>query len=112
MNIIKLCMARGEVEIIQLRLIVETRPHFMEASMKVGLNKAAKLIQRLKRPRVRLYSLLSSGIVARGTTYALRHLAPWCNPSSIVAHRVIPAVHPINIIAMKPQESLAITRRR
>jgi hypothetical protein len=44
MNVIELRIARRKVKVIQLRLIVQPRRHFMKAAMKIEFNKAAQLI--------------------------------------------------------------------
>ncbi len=111
-NMIKFRMTRGEVEIIQFRLIEETRPHFMKTAMKVSLNKTPQLIQRCKRPRVKLYPLLSPCIIAGRTANTLRNLVPRSNPSPVITPCIMPAVDTVNIIPMKTQESLAVSWRR
>lgn len=46
MNVIELRMTRREIKVIQLRLIVDPRRHFVEAAMKIHFNKAPELISR------------------------------------------------------------------
>jgi hypothetical protein len=40
-DVIKFCIARRKVKVIQLRLIVDPRRHFMKAPMQIAFNKAS-----------------------------------------------------------------------
>ncbi|OBZ11176.1 hypothetical protein A7975_19640 [Bacillus sp. FJAT-26390] len=86
MDVIKLGIARRQVKVIQLRLVVDPRRHFMKAPVQIAFNKAAQLIDRRKRLRIELHSLLRSRIETTGTANAFRNLIPSRNHSSIVAH--------------------------
>lgn len=112
MNIIKFSMPRRKIKIVELWLIINPRPHFMKAAMEICLNKAAQLICRRERARIKLHTLLSRCIIAGRTPYRFWNLGPACNPASIIAHRIMPIVHAIDVIPMKLQEAFPVTRRR
>jgi len=112
MNVVKLRIARRQVKIVHFRLIVELRRHHMHTAMQIHFDKAAELIRRTERPRIHRYPLLSPAIVARHPPDPVRHPIPRSDERSVVALLIVPIQRSSNIIAVKPQKSVPVARRR
>ncbi|WP_156889697.1 hypothetical protein [Paenibacillus harenae] len=112
MDIIELRIPWRQVEIIQLRLIVQLGRHSMEAAVQLHFDKASQFVKRPEGQRVIRNPLFRGGFVAGRAAKRLRHLRPTRNQPPVIPLPVIPAVHTINVIAMKPQKFFSKSRRR